>query len=66
MNWMYSIGDVVEVVKEQEGGEHRLGMKGVVKDVLVDFNGNTIYGVDLYEDSFIYYMAIELESVEEE
>lgn len=66
MNWIYSIGDVVEVVKEQEGGEHRLGMKGVVKDVLVDFNGNTIYGVDLYEDSFIYYMAIELESVEEE
>lgn len=66
MNWMYNIGDVVEVVKEQEGGEHRLGMKGVVKDVLVDFNGNTIYGVDLYEDSFIYYMAIELESVEEE
>lgn len=66
MNWMYSIGDVVEVVREQEGGEHRLGMKGVVKDVLVDFNGNTIYGVDLYEDSFIYYMAIELESVEEE
>lgn len=66
MNWMYNIGDVVEVVREQEGGEHRLGMKGVVKDVLVDFNGNTIYGVDLYEDSFIYYMAIELESVEEE
>lgn len=66
MNWMYNIGDVVEVVKEQEGGEHRLGMKGVVKDVLVDFNGNTIYGVDLYEDSFVYYMAIELESVEEE
>ena len=66
MNWMYNIGDVVEVVKEQEGGEHRLGMKGVVKDVLVDFNGNTIYGVDLYEDSFIYYMAIELESAEEE
>lgn len=66
MNWMYSIGDVVEVIKEQEGGEHRLGMRGVVKDVLVDFNGNTIYGVDLYEDSFIYYMAIELESVEEE
>ena len=66
MNWIYSIGDVVEVVREQEGGEHRLGMKGVVKDVLVDFNGNTIYGVDLYEDSFIYYMAIELESVEEE
>lgn len=66
MSWMYSIGDVVEVVREQEGGEHRLGMRGVVKDVLVDFNGNTIYGVDLYEDSFIYYMAIELESVEEE
>lgn len=66
MNWMYNIGDVVEVVREQEGGEHRLGMRGVVKDVLVDFNGNTIYGVDLYEDSFIYYMAIELESVEEE
>ena len=66
MNWMYNIGDVVEVIKEQEGGEHRLGMRGVVKDVLVDFNGNTIYGVDLYEDSFIYYMAIELESVEEE
>ena len=66
MGWMYNIGDVVEVVREQEGGEHRLGMKGVVKDVLVDFNGNTIYGVDLYEDSFIYYMAIELESVEEE
>lgn len=66
MNWMYNIGDVVEVVREQEGGEHRLGMKGVVKDVLVDFNGNTIYGVDLYEDSFIYYMAIELKSVEEE
>lgn len=66
MNWMHSIGDVVEVVREQEGGEHRLGMRGVVKDVLVDFNGNTIYGVDLYEDSFIYYMAIELESVEEE
>lgn len=66
MNWMYNIGDVVEVVREQEGGEHRLGMKGVVKDVLVDFNGNTIYGVDLYEDSFVYYMAIELESVEEE
>lgn len=65
MNWMYNIGDVVEVVREQEGGEHRLGMKGVVKDVLVDFNGNTIYGVDLYEDSFVYYMAIELESVEE-
>ena len=66
MSWMYSIGDVVEVVREQEGGEHRLGMRGVVKDVLVDFNGNTIYGVDFYEDSFIYYMAIELESVEEE
>jgi len=66
MNWMYSIGDVVEVVREQEGGEHRLGMRGVVKDVLVDFNGNTIYGVDLYEARFLYYMAIELKLVEGE
>ena len=66
MGHIFDLGDVVEVIKEQEGGEHRLGMKGVIKDVLVDFNGNTIYGVDLYEDSFIYYMAIEIKKVEEE
>ena len=66
MKHMYDIGDVVEVVREQEGGEHRLGMKGVIKDVLVDFNGNTIYGVDLYEARFLYYMAIEIKKVEEE
>ena len=66
MKHMYDIGDVVEVIKEQEGGEHRLGMKGVIKDVLVDFNGNTIYGVDLYEARLLYYMAIEIKKVEEE
>ena len=66
MGHIFDLGDVVEVIKEQEGGEHRLGMKGVVKDVLVDFNGNTIYGVDLYEARFLYYMAIEIKKVEEE
>ena len=66
MKHMYDIGDVVEVVREQEGGEHRLGMKGVIKDVLVDFNGNTVYGVDLYEARLLYYMAIEIKKVEEE
>lgn len=66
MGHIFDLGDVVEVVREQEGGEHRLGMKGVIKDVLVDFNGNTIYGVDLYEARFLYYMAIELKKVEEE
>ncbi len=64
MNYIFSIGDIVEVIQEQEGGEHRLGMKGVVKDVLVDFNGNTLYGVDLYEARFLYYMAKELKIVE--
>ena len=66
MKHMYDIGDVVEVIREQEGGEHRLGMKGVIKDVLVDFNGNTVYGVDLYEARLLYYMAIEIKKVEEE
>ena len=66
MGHIFDLGDVVEVIREQEGGEHRLGMKGVIKDVLVDFNGNTIYGVDLYEARFLYYMAIELKKVEEE
>ena len=66
MGYIFDLGDVVEVVREQEGGEHRLGMKGVIKDVLVDFNGNTIYGVDLYEARFLYYMAIEIKKVEEE
>ena len=66
MGHIFDIGDVVEVIREQEGGEHRLGMKGVIKDVLVDFNGNTIYGVDLYEARFLYYMAIEIKKVEEE
>ena len=66
MGHIFDLGDVVEVVREQEGGEHRLGMKGVIKDVLVDFNGNTIYGVDLYEARFLYYMAIEIKKVEEE
>lgn len=66
MGHIFDLGDVVEVIKEQEGGEHRLGMKGVIKDVLVDFNGNTIYGVDLYEARLLYYMAIEIKKVEEE
>ena len=66
MGHIFDLGDVVEVIREQEGGEHRLGMKGVIKDVLVDFNGNTVYGVDLYEARFLYYMAIELKLVEEE
>lgn len=66
MGHIFDLGDVVEVIREQEGGEHRLGMKGVIKDVLVDFNGNTIYGVDLYEARFLYYMAIEIKKVEEE
>lgn len=66
MGHIFDLGDVVEVVREQEGGEHRLGMKGVIKDVLVDFNGNTIYGVDLYEARLLYYMAIEIKKVEEE
>ena len=66
MGYIFDLGDVVEVVREQEGGEHRLGMKGVIKDVLVDFNGNTIYGVDLYEARLLYYMAIEIKKVEEE
>ena len=66
MGYIFDLGDVVEVIREQEGGEHRLGMKGVIKDVLVDFNGNTIYGVDLYEARLLYYMAIEIKKVEEE
>lgn len=66
MGHIFDLGDVVEVIKEQEGGEHRLGMKGVIKDVLVDFNSNTVYGVDLYEARFLYYMAIEIKKVEEE
>ena len=66
MGHIFDLGDVVEVVREQEGGEHRLGMKGVIKDVLVDFNGNTIYGVDLYEARLLYYMGIEIKKVEEE
>jgi|GEM_PF-2437029 len=66
MGHIFDLGDVVEVVREQEGGEHRLGMKGVIKDVLVDFNGNTVYGVDLYEARLLYYMAIEIKKVEEE
>lgn len=66
MGHIFDLGDVVEVIREQEGGEHRLGMKGVIKDVLVDFNGNTIYGVDLYEARLLYYMAIEIKKVEEE
>ena len=66
MGHIFDLGDVVEVIREQEGGEHRLGMKGVIKDVLVDFNDNTIYGVDLYEARLLYYMAIEIKKVEEE
>lgn len=66
MGHIFDLGDVVEVIREQEGGEHRLGMKGVIKDVLVDFNGNTVYGVDLYEARLLYYMAIEIKKVEEE
>lgn len=61
MGYIFNVGDVVEVIDIDEVFR---GMKGVVKDVIVGGDSNTMYGVDLYEDRLVYFLAKELKEVE--
>lgn len=73
MAYMFNLEDnvkVIDVVKEHN--ENFVGVKGIVKDVTVDSNNNTVYGImltegneiidkDLLQDFLIYFLARELE-----
>ena len=70
---MFNLEDnvkVIDVVKEHN--ENFIGVKGVVKDVTVDSNDNTVYGImltegneiidkDILQDFLLYFLARELE-----
>lgn len=49
MKHIYDIGDVVKVVKDLYSYDFYKGVKGIVKDVSVDHNNNTIYGLEIIE-----------------
>ena len=73
MGYMFNLEDnvkVIDVVKEHN--ENFIGVKGVVKDVTVDSNDNTVYGImltegneiidkDILQDFLLYFLARELE-----
>ena len=73
MGYMFNLEDnvkVIDVVKEHN--ENFIGVKGVVKDVTVDSNNNTVYGImltegneiidkDMLQDFLLYFLARELE-----
>ena len=73
MGYMFNLEDnvkVIDVVKEHN--ENFIGVKGVVKDVTVDSNDNTVYGImltegneiidkDMLQDFLLYFLARELE-----
>ena len=69
---MFNIGDNIKIIKDEQG-DWFTGSEGIIEDVAVNKDGNTIYGVRikkqgnnlLYEiDNVIYYfLAKELELI---
>ena len=69
---MFNIGDNIKIIKDEQG-DWFTGSEGIIEDVAVNKDGNTIYGVRikkqgnnlLYEiDNVIYYfLAEELELI---
>ena len=59
MGYMFNVGDVVEVMANDDFN----GLQGVVTDVIVGGDNNTMYGVNLYESRLIYFLARELKEV---
>jgi hypothetical protein len=73
MGYMFNLEDnvkVIDVVKEHN--ENFIGVKGVIRDVTVDSNNNTVYGImltegneiidkDMLQDFLLYFLARELE-----
>ena len=73
MAYMFNLEDnvkVIDVVKDHN--ENFVGVKGIVRDVTIDSNNNTVYGImltegneiidkDILQDFLIYFLARELE-----
>ena len=73
MAYMFNLEDnvkVIDVVKDHN--ENFVGVKGIVRDVAIDSNNNTVYGImltegneiidkDMLQDFLIYFLARELE-----
>lgn len=59
MGYIFNVGDVVEVMADDIFD----GLHGVVTDVIVGGDSNTMYGVNLYESRLIYFLAKELKEV---
>ena len=59
MGYIFNVGDVVEVMANDSFD----GLQGVVMDVIVGGDSNTMYGVNLYESRLIYFLAKELKEV---
>ena len=69
---MFNIGDNIKIIQDEQG-DWFTGSEGIIEDVAVNKDGNTIYGVRikkqgnnlLYEiDNVIYYfLAKELELI---
>ena len=59
MGYIFNVGDLVEVMANDSFD----GLQGVVTDVIVGGDSNTMYGVNLYESRLIYFLAKELKEV---
>jgi len=73
MGYMFNLEDNVKVIDDvKEHNENFIGVKGVIRDVTVDSNNNTVYGImltegneiidkDMLQDFLLYFLARELE-----
>ena len=73
MGYIFNLNEKVEIMNVPTGhNENLVGVKGIIRDVAVDSNGNTVYGLKLIEgtenydikwmeDFLLYFLAKELE-----
>lgn len=76
MKYIFNVGDIVEVV-DDVNNEHKqmVGIIGIVQDVIVGSDNNTLYGIEITQgnlnidkevmiemnDFLLYFLARELE-----
>ena len=76
MEYIFNVGDVVEVIDDVNNeNKQMVGITGIVRDVIVGSDSNTLYGIEIVEgnknidkeemcelnDFLLYFLARELE-----